>query len=572
MSDSPPPDAPSGASPASAPPPRRARLHTEAVERRGRWPGLVWAIPLAALLVVIYLGIQGIANRGVDVVVTFKTSGGARAGETPVVYKGVTVGHVAKIQIAKNSEDVDMTLRLDPRAEPHLREGTKFWLIGAEPSLTDLNSLKSAISGVSIGVAPGKGEPTHHFIGLDQPPAVPPETPGTLYILQGGYVGSTRVGSGIYYHGLLVGRVTRVHIQDPQTLRLVVFINAPYDKLVRPHSLFFNANAASIALNAGHVDAMLGPGSSVITGGFEFDTPAAAEAEPQSPVHTVFHFYPSKSQAADQPQGPQVRYRAVFRAASGRPETDAPVMLSGLRIGRVLDAHLVLPKGATAPQTEVSLEIEPHNLGLPTEGDARASTDAALRDLIRGGYRLTLGQYPPLVGSATLVLQKGGAHGHAAITTGAGDPELPTATASGLDDLTNKADSILDKVDAVPIEAIGRDVREVTSHLNTLVSSPQLSDSLQHLDGTLAQVDQMMAQVKPQVGPLIAKLNQAADQLNGAAGAANSVLSGQGAGQDASLPDAIRQLNEAARSIRALTDYLGRHPEAVIRGRSKDGS
>ena len=50
---------------------QRRRLHTEAVERRGRWPGVVWAIPLAALLVVAYLGIQAIANRGVDVVVTF---------------------------------------------------------------------------------------------------------------------------------------------------------------------------------------------------------------------------------------------------------------------------------------------------------------------------------------------------------------------------------------------------------------------------------------------------------------------------------------------------------------------
>ena len=550
------------------PSPRRDRLHTEAVERRGRWPGVVWAIPLAALLVVIYLGIQALANRGVDVVVSFKTSGGARAGDTPVVYKGVTVGHVTKIEIAKDSSDVEMTLRLEPDAAPHLREGAKFWLIGAEPSLTDLASLKAAVSGVSIGVSAGNGAPRRRFVGLDQPPAVPPDTPGSLYLLEGGYVGSTRVGSGIYYHGLLVGRVTRVHIQDPQTLRLVVFINAPFDKLVRPHSLFFNANAASIVLAAGNVSAMLGPGSSVITGGFEFDTPATTEGEPQSPQHAIFHFYPDKAQAADQPEGPQIRYRAVFRAAAGRLQPDAPVLLSGLRVGRVIDAHLVLPKGATEPLTEVSLEIEPHNLGLPADGDPRVTTNAALRDLIRGGYRLAVSQDPPLVGSATLVLQKGSAHGHATLS-GGDEPELPTALSSSIGDLTSAATSILDKVNAVPIEAIGQDVRQITSHLNTLVSSPELRDSLRHLDVTLAEVDQMMAQVKPQVGPLITKLNRAADQLNGAAGAANSVLSGQGAGQDSSLPDAIHQLNETARSIRALTDYLGRHPESLIRGRPK---
>jgi paraquat-inducible protein B len=33
------------------------------------------------------------------------------------------------------------------------------------------------------------------------------------------------------------------------------------------------------------------------------------------------------------------------------------------------------------------------------------------------------------------------------------------------------------------------------------------------------------------------------------------------------LPDTIKQLDEAARSIRTLTDYLSRHPEALIRGK-----
>ena len=128
------------------------------------------------------------------------------------------------------------------------------------------------------------------------------------------------------------------------------------------------------------------------------------------------------------------------------------------------------------------------------------------------------------------------------------------------------------KVNAIPIEAIGQDVRQITARLKTLISSPQLDDSLNHLDSTLNSVDQMVKSVKPQVGPLIAKLNQAADQLQQTAASANGVLSGKGAGQDQSLPGAIEQLTDAARSIRALADYLERHPEAVIKGRVKDGS
>jgi paraquat-inducible protein B len=551
------------------------RVYTEAIERRGRWPGLVWAVPLAALLVVAYLGLQALANRGYTVVVSFKTSGGAQAGDTPVVYKGVTVGRVVRIQIAPDASGVDMTLRLDPRAKGRLGANAKFWLIGAEPNLTDFASLKAAVSGVTIGVAPGVGEPTRHFVGLDQPPVVPPDTPGTPYALEGVEVGSTRSGAGIYYHGLEVGRVERVEITGVQTTRLLVFINAPYDRLVRPGSLFFSANAADLSITAGQVNASLGPGSSVITGGFEFDTPDAATSKPQSPAGSVFHFYPNEAEAADQPEGPQIQYRAVFDAAALRPQVNAPVWLSGVRIGRVLASHVVLPSGAEVPRTSLTLEIEPEKLELPVDGDAQARTDDALRRLIHGGYRLTVSQTPPLIGTASLTFvrspgaQSGGAQSGGALS-GAAPHLIPTSSGAGLEDLTTKVNAILDKVNGVPIQAIGQDVREITRHLRDLVSSPQLSDSLTHLDGTLTQADQMMTEAKPKVGPLIDKLNQAADEVSGAAAAGQALLSGEGAGQDSSLPDAIRQLNDAARSIRSLADYLGRHPEALVRGKTKD--
>ncbi len=560
-------DTPTDPAPAAAPS-AQTRLHTEARERRGRWPGMVWAIPLAALLVVGYLGVQALANRGVDVLVTFKTSGGARAGETPVIYRGVTVGHVVNIRIAANSRDVEMKLRLESRARSRMREGAKFWLIGAEPSLTDLASLKSVVSGVSIGVSPGDGALQDHFTGLDQPPVVPPEQAGTLYIVEGTQLNSTRVGSGIYYHGALVGRVARVELSDPQKLRLVIFVNAPFDKLVHAGSLFFNANAADVQLSAGHLSANIGPGSSVITGGIEFDTPLAAASQPQSPANTVFGFFPNEFQAGDQPRGPQLNYRAIFHGAAQRPQVDAPVWLSGERVGRVLASRITLPKGATTTTTEVTLEIEPQSLGLPIDGDVRASMDEALRGLIRGGYRMQMGQYPPLVGTATLIFAKSAA--------GPGGvpgvlPDIPTAGSTGVDELTSKLNVILDKVNAVPIEAIGGDVRQITSHVAQLVSSPELADSLQKLDGTLTSVDQMTREVQPRVGPLVAKLNQTADQLQGVAANANAVLGGgPGAAQDANLPAAIGQVTEAARAIRSLADYLGRHPEAVIRGKSKE--
>jgi paraquat-inducible protein B len=36
------------------------------------------------------------------------------------------------------------------------------------------------------------------------------------------------------------------------------------------------------------------------------------------------------------------------------------------------------------------------------------------------------------------------------------------------------------------------------------------------------------------------------------------------------LPKLMRELEDAARSVRVLADYLDRHPESLLRGRKED--
>ncbi len=542
-----------------------------ALERSSRWPGLVWAVPVAALMVVVYLGLQAYAKRGVDVVVTFGTSGGARAGDTPVVYKGVTIGHVVKIEVSHDVRNVDMTLRLEPRAKSALRIGAKFWLIGATPSLTDLSSLKAAVSGVSIGASPGTGAPADHFVGLDVPPPQPPDIPGTLYRLESPQLGSIRVGSGVYYRGLEVGRVTSVSLSGPKTFALGVFVEAPHDRLVHANSQFSPTRPLTVSVSGGEVSGELGPGNSVLAGGVQFDDPDPAE-KAQSAAGTLFTLNRSEAEARDPSTGAQVMYQAIFPEAAAVPAVGAPVQLSGIRIGRVLTRKLSLRPGALAPFTQVTLEIEPLKLNLDgpgSQGDWRATTDAALAGLIRGGYRLRMGQTPPLIGPLALTLEAAQGARPAAIRYGGAAPELPTASSGDLAAITDRTVALLDKLNGLPIKDIGMDVRAITGRLRQLVSSPKLTDSLDHLDSTLAQIDQTTAQVRPEIAPLIAKLNLAADQLQGLSASATAVLGGQGASQDANLTDALRQLTDAARSIKSLADYLGRHPEAIIQGKVK---
>ncbi|MEO5733170.1 MAG: hypothetical protein ABIN96_09530, partial [Rubrivivax sp.] len=148
-------------------------------------------------------------------------------------------------------------------------------------------------------------------------------------------------------------------------------------------------------------------------------------------------------------------------------------------------------------------------------------------------------------------------------------------TGGSIDSLIAQVDQLLGKVNRIPLEAIGQDVRRLTQRLSTLAASPEIDSGLKHFERTLAQTDRLMAEVTPRVGPLVDKLKQAADELTSTVAAARSLLGGadaDGSGGssalvDANLPRTIEQLGSAARAIRTLADYLGRHPEALLRGR-----
>ena len=550
---------------------------TLARETFGRWPGVIWAVPLAALLIVGYLGLRAFSSRGVDVVVTFASAAGAQVGDTKVIYKGVEAGRVTKIVVSKDGAHVDMTLRLTPRAKPILRSGTQFWLVGAVPSLTDVASLKAAVAGVSIGLAPGPGAPSRRFRGLDRPPPVPIGTPGRQYQLTAEQVGSMRAGADVFYHGLDVGKVASINLSGPQTFKVVIFLDAPYDRLVRDDSLFWMASPVEISFSGSGLSTQFAPSNAALVGGVEFDTPKRFAGEPQSAVDHGFTLYPDSGHAIVGDHGPHVAYDVRFPGGVGDLAEGAPVRLAGRQVGVVTSVGFSIDGRTGVIAQPVTLTIQPERLhlaGLPLprpDADWSGVTNAALDALLARGYRARLVQTPPLIGPKSIEIAQVAKAGAGALAFGlSANPQLPAVSTADAETLADKATAILDKVNAVPLAEIGENVRKLTANLNQLTGSPKVKDSLDHLDSTLNQVDAMVRQVKPQVGPLVAKLNTAADQLNQTAAAANAVLSGDGAAQDASLPGAVRELTDAARSIRSLTDYLGRHPEAVIRGKVKE--
>jgi len=147
-------------------------------------------------------------------------------------------------------------------------------------------------------------------------------------------------------------------------------------------------------------------------------------------------------------------------------------------------------------------------------------------------------------------------------------PVFPVV-ASTISDLEAKLSSIVAKLEKLPLEEIGADVTKALATLNTTLENA--STALNHIDTDLTPA------LKTAVKDLTPALKIAIEDLRQAVGSANVLLKSTDAtllGKDApaqqELRDALQEVAAAARSVRVLADYLDRHPESLIRGKSED--
>jgi paraquat-inducible protein B len=548
----------------------------ETGRRRTIWPNLVWGIPLAALVIVGYLGVRALLNRGEVVTVTFTRAAGAKAGVTKVLYQGVEAGQLTKIEPNADGRRLDFHLRLVPAAKSGLNTNARFWLIGANPNFSDLSSLEAVVSGIAIGYAPGEGgEPEDQFEGLDQAPLILPGDKGTRYLLGAHALNSIHEGSILLFHGQAIGKVVAIRFNPDKGFRLQAFINQPYDSLIRRGARFWKISPLRLSFAGGGITANLAPLSTLLAGGIDLEVDTTTANDPRSPADTEFPLYSSHNAARQGLSGPTVRYEFAFDGDAGVLDETSAVTLLGYQIGEVESTRLTYndrtgaPYGiATAVLYPQQMHVNPGAGARTTPDDWRAPTDAALTRLIHLGYRARLQQSPPVLGDQSIALVRTVGASPAQLLTDGDIPRFPGAPgSSNLDDITAKAAVFLNKLDAVPLEDIGANLNRIIGNLDRLTSSPELKDSLTHLHSTLTSIDKLLQDVQPQIGPLIGKLNDAVAELSGTATALRQSADSGGSNEDASLPEAIRQITEAARSIKTLTDYLDRHPEALIRGK-----
>lgn len=545
----------------------------KADSHRTWWVGWIWAVPLAALGIVVWLAVREFSSSGPEVTVVFESAGGVEAGDTQVKYEDMTVGHVENVELGDDLRHVKMVLRFDSKFKDKLGPKTRFWIAGQDVSLTDISSLKAALLGPYIGVDPVPGPKTGTFMGLSEPPLVRTGDKGTSYVLHTDRAGSISRGSRLYYLGIPAGEIRDTRLaKDNRSIEAFVFIKAPFDQFVRTDTRFWDASAVRVSMRGGSPSLRLTSVSALVGGAVAFET--ADSSAPRAPPGSGFPLYEDK-QSAQYGPGPFTRaYLVGFPESGGGLEPGAPVELAGARVGSVKDVRLTYDPESAELSTLAVIDMRSDRVGIEASGpsDTSKRMDSMLERLIAKGLRAQLESSPPLVGGRIIALDFVPNAKPDHLVFGGEWPRIPSAAGSGAGDLIDSANDVAAKINAMPLDQIADDIHETTRRLAAIMRSGEVRQSVASLNRSLENVEAMTGDARGKVSPILTQIQQATSDAREALADARALLAANGAvaGRpgSAAFPETLYQIARAARSLRELSDYLDRHPEALLEGKA----
>jgi paraquat-inducible protein B len=531
-----------------------------AQQRRRGWFSWVWAVPLAAAAVVLWLAWRALIERGPEITISFKVADGLQPGQTHVQHRNVELGTVESLELTPDMSRVIVHARMKREAKDYLTDRTRFAVIAPRVGFGGISGLETLVSGSYIEMYPGqvgqggqRGQSQRKFMGLDEPPALAPDTPGRTFVLEASDLGSLTRGSPISYRGLSVGEVEGYALTpDKQGVTVTAFVRAPYDSLVHPETRFWNAGGVDLTIGTQGIRFRADSWQQLLAGGIAFDTPQEVLKQTASTANATFHLYDNRRAAVRAPLGDELYYLAEFPGNQRGVGTGTAVELEGNEVGEVEEARLRYDERRHILVTRVVFSIDPKRVAIedmprPKGADQQQIVGSWVETLLAHGLEAQITSVSFLTGLKIVGLEMGKVERHASVEHVGDYVKVP---AGGSGDFTQ----------------VLADLHDVLRNIDRATAGPELGHALKSLDDTLTRLNKVTQEAAPDIQSLLKSLRDTADSAQSTLTTVQSLI-GSTAPAGTDLPRLVRELTEAARSVRGLADYLDRHPEALLRGR-----
>ncbi|NYT70136.1 intermembrane transport protein PqiB [Pusillimonas noertemannii] len=512
----------------------------------------IWLVPLVAVVVGLSLLVRGWMSVGPTITISFESAEGLEVGQTKIRYKDVVVGVVKDIRISQDRSTVLVKAQLNrDGSRYYTQESARYWVVRPRLGISGVSGLGTLLSGAYISVDAPKdaasGDVVTTFKGLEIPPEITSSREGRRVTLLTRDLGTLDIGSPVYFRRIKVGQVIGYNLaEDGRMVSVQVFIDAPNDRFITEDTRFWNISGINMSLGASGVEVKTGSLVSVIAGGIAFASINPFNTAP-APEDATFTLADNESEAMAEPDGPPFRIDMIFRQSVRGLKLGAPVDFRGMQLGEVYDIDLEFDEKEKRFHVLVKAHLYPLRFGgaydrLSDEQKAASyPANALLGPLVKHGLRAQIKAANLLTGQQYIALDFVRDAEPAEIDPQANPMVLPTVTGS-FDKLQEQLSNVVAKLDAVPFDGIGKELHASLASLHRLLDGmdglgPQLGGTLKAARQSLQKVERMLDDDSP---------------------------------MNTGLEDALRELGNAAKSLRALGDYLQTHPSALLRGRPAD--
>ena len=519
------------------------------ISTKSSWlPSLVWLVPLIAALIGIGLVIKSVRERGPEITISFRNAEGLEPGKTQVKYKDVEIGMVKTIKLSKDLSRVLVNVQLKKEAEDFAVKSSRFWVVRPRVGASGVSGLGTLLSGAYIGADAGRSQDTEtDLTGLETPPAVTADQKGAQYVLRGDSLGSIDIGSPVYYRRVLVGQVVGFSLdKDGTGVTFNVFVNAPYDQYVGTNSRWWQASGVDLRLDSSGFKLNTQSLATVILGGIAFQSPPGQGNGDTAPNNTVFRLGYDQADAMREPDGEPLQVVMNFNQSLRGLAVGAPVDFRGIVLGEVTHIGIDFDPKTKNFRMPVTANIYPERLGRRFRETIESKGEPARREilerLVQHGLRGQLRTGNLLTSQLYVSLDFFPKAPAVKIDPSRVPAELPTVP-NTLDELQLQVADIAKKLDKVPFDQIGA-----------------------NLNHALANADKLFRQLDTEVAP------QARDTLSAAKqtfSTAEATLQ-QDSPLQSDVRGALKELTRTLQSLNALSDYLERHPESLLKGKPGD--
>src|ERR1700720_3772270 len=506
------------------------RTLPHAATRRSRRFSIIWIVPLVAVAIGAWLAWDTLSKEGPTIKISFDGGEGLQAGQSQLKYKDIVFGTVKSLVLSPDQTHVVITVATTRKSQ-------------------------------------------REFVGREDPPVLGAHVPGRTFFLKSKRIGAVSVGSPIFFRDLAVGEVLGWDIADmAEYVTIHAFVRTPYDSYVHDQTRFWNASGVSIKLGGTGVEVQMESLKALLLGGVAFETPVADIRTAETSEDHVFPLFADRETANAASYTRKIPAISYFSGSVSGLAPGAAVTVHGLKVGEVTDVRLTYDAAKDAVLAPVRYEIEPERVvGV---GKRVFKTDAeSVQALLKQGLRASLQSANLITGQQNVALDFVTDAPAAEVSMDGQDFVVPAGEGGGFAGLTASATELLNKVNQMPFDQIGKNLDGILKSISDLAQGPQMKKALTELAGMMASAQNMVQNLNSGLSPAAKQLPEVTAGLQKTLANANKLVlsldSGYGDNTkfNRDMDRLLAQANDALRSIRALSDLLARHPEALIKGR-----